>query len=85
MGDFRDCSQTPDFDTSLSFGTMRKTTTALLKDIHEELDKLAATGTILSEVLTIDLDRKISNCHVLFLFGFFFDRTSASVKVCRYA
>lgn len=33
-------------DTSLSFGTMRKTMTSLLEGIKEELDKLAATGEI---------------------------------------
>lgn len=39
-----------ELDTSLSFGTMRKTTTSLLKGIQEELDKLAATGKISSDL-----------------------------------
>lgn len=33
-----------EFDTSLSFGTMRKTTTCLVEQIQQELEKLTATG-----------------------------------------
>lgn len=39
-----------EFDTSLSFGTMRKATKSLLEGIQEELDKLTATGKILSDL-----------------------------------
>lgn len=33
-----------EFDTSLSFGTMRKVTAGLLEEIQQELEKLTATG-----------------------------------------
>lgn len=49
MEDLSDFSEN-EFDTSLSFGTMRKTTTSLLEGIQEELDKLAATGNISSDL-----------------------------------
>lgn len=79
MVDFKGCCET-ELDTSLSFGTMRKLTTTLLEEIQKELDKLAATGKILSEFY------KILKCSMIFFyFLFFFYRTSASVSVCRYA
>lgn len=49
MEDLSDFSET-EFDTLLSFGTMRKTMTSLLEGIQEELDKLAATGNISSDL-----------------------------------
>lgn len=33
-----------ELDTSLSFGTMRKTTTAMLEQIQQQLEKLTSTG-----------------------------------------
>lgn len=76
MVDFKDCCETG-LDTSLSFGTMRKLTMTLLEEIQKELDKLAATGEILSEFYKI-LCKMFHNL-------FFFYRTSAGVEVCRYA
>lgn len=49
MEDLKDSGE-KEFDTSLSFGTMRKTTTSLLEQIPKELDKLAATGKISSDL-----------------------------------
>lgn len=42
-----------EFDKSLSFGVMRTTTTALLKQIKEELEKLTSIGK--SQVLNVVL------------------------------
>lgn len=33
-----------EFDTSLAFGTMRKTTTTLLEQIEQKLEKLTSIG-----------------------------------------
>lgn len=41
-----------EFDTSLSFGTMRKVTAGLLEEIQQELEKLTATGESLNTVKT---------------------------------
>lgn len=49
MENLRDSCEN-EFDTSLSFGTMRDTTTTLLEGIQEELDKLAVTGKISSDL-----------------------------------
>lgn len=49
MEDLKDSGEN-ELDTSLSFGTMRKTTTSLLEQIQKELDKLAATGKISSDL-----------------------------------
>lgn len=70
MVDFRGSCET-EFDTSLSFGTMRKLTTTLLEEVQKKLDKLAATGKISSEF------NKILKCS-MFMF-LFFNRTPASV------
>lgn len=49
MENLRDSCEN-EFDTSLSFGTMRETTTSLLEGIQEELEKLAVTGKISSDL-----------------------------------
>lgn len=72
MVDFRDCCET-EFDTSLSFATMRKLTTTLLEEIQKELDKLAATGKISSEF------SNILRCSMFMFLLFFSNRASASV------
>lgn len=75
MVDFKDCCET-ELDTSLSLGTMRKLTTTLLVEIQKEMDKLAATGKILSELY------KILKCSKLLFFSFFFTELQ---RVSRFA
>ena len=43
MDNFKDWTEV-EFDTSLTFGTMRGTVNALLEEIQEELEKLTTIG-----------------------------------------
>ncbi|KAL7376026.1 hypothetical protein ABVT39_028138 [Epinephelus coioides] len=43
LDSFKDSTEL-ELDTSLSFGTLRKITTAMLQQIHRELEKLTSTG-----------------------------------------
>lgn len=84
MENLRDSSEN-EFDTSLSFGTMRETTTSLLEGIQEELDKLAVTGKISSHLSQLKKKPKQSQFSNSNVFVVFFFRASTSVKVCKYA
>ncbi|XP_076581372.1 E3 ubiquitin-protein ligase TRIM21-like [Chaetodon auriga] len=52
-----------DFDTSLSFGTLRKTTTALLDQIKDELEKLTSTELLRLPKFAVDVRLDPTTAH----------------------
>lgn len=52
-----------EFDTSLSFGTMRKVTAGLLEEIQQELEKLTATELKRVPVFSVDVKLDAATAH----------------------